>query len=73
MEDTSKNKNGYITFGSILITYIIVKIVYVLTGFHYNFSDGIVTIKLLIDIALWGFIYFPVNYLLKRIFTHKIL
>jgi hypothetical protein len=71
VENSSKKTNGYIAFGSILITYIIVKTVYRLTGFHYEFSDGLANIKLLIDIVLWGIIYFPVNYLMKKLFANK--
>jgi len=69
MENPLKKTNGFIAFGSLITTYILVKIVYRLTGFHYNFSDGIFNVKLLLDIALWGFIYFPVDYLLKKLFT----
>jgi uncharacterized membrane protein len=71
MENTSKKATGFIAFGSILITWILVKTVYGITGFHYEFSDGIVNIKLLIDIVLWGIIYFPVNYLLKKLFAKQ--
>lgn len=71
MENSSKKSNGFIAFGSILTTYIIVKIVYRLTGFHYELSDGIATIKLLIDIVLWLLVYFPVNYLLKKLLVDK--
>jgi len=69
MENPLKKTNGFIAFGSLITTYILVKIVYRLTGFHYNFSDGIFNAKLLLDIALWGFIYFPVDYLLKKLST----
>lgn len=71
MDDSSKKTNRFTAFGTILLTYIIVKIVYKLIGFHYDFSDGLVNFKLLIDIALWVFIYFPVNYLLKNIFSGR--
>lgn len=71
MNDSSKKINRFIAFSSILITYIIVKLVCKLTGFHYDFSDGIVNVKLLIDIALWGFIYLLINYLLKKLFANR--
>ena len=71
MVDSAKKNNGFIPFISILITYIIVKIVYKLTGFHYGFDEGIVNIKLLMDLALWGLIYFTISFLVKSMFHQK--
>ena len=68
MGDSQKKANGFISLGSIIITYVIVKILYKLTGFHYDFADGIVNIRLLIDIVLWGFVYLTVNFLLRKLF-----
>ena len=67
MTDSSKKNSGYITFGSVVITYVIVKIVYKLTGFHYDFSEGLANFKLLIDVSLWCFIYFVSNFLLRKL------
>ncbi|PKP52073.1 MAG: hypothetical protein CVT92_10655 [Bacteroidetes bacterium HGW-Bacteroidetes-1] len=69
MRDSQKKTNFFIPFGTIIITYIIVKILYKLTGFHYDFTEGIVNIRLLIDLALWGFVYFSVDFLLKKLFS----
>jgi|GEM_PF-3569164 hypothetical protein len=69
MSDSQKKTNFFIPFSTILITYIIVKILYRLTGFHYDFTEGIVNIRLLIDLALWGFVYFSVDFLLKKLFS----
>ena len=66
MKDSLTKPNGFISFGTLFITYVLVKIVYKLTGFHYDFGDGIFNIKLVIDIALWVLIYFPVQFLLKK-------
>ncbi|MCY6485053.1 hypothetical protein OW763_11950 [Clostridium aestuarii] len=60
-------KNGNRTVITVLITYVIVHIVYKLTGFYYNFGEGIFNFKLAIDIVLWGSIYFVVYMSLKRL------
>jgi len=39
-----------------------------LTGFLFNYSGVAFMIKLLFDIYLWRFIYFPVNSLIKKQF-----
>ena len=62
-----KKSNGSFTFIVILITYIIVHIVYKLTGFYYNFGDGILNFKFVIDIALWGVVYFVVYIFVKKL------
>ena len=62
-----KKSNGAFTFIVVLITYIIVHIVYKLTGFYYNIGEGILNFKFVIDIALWGVVYFVVYMLLKKL------
>jgi hypothetical protein len=62
-----KKSNGISTLITILITYIIVHIVYKLTGFYYNFGEGILNFKFVMDIALWGVVYFIVYILLKNL------
>lgn len=51
----------------VLITYIIVHIVYKLTGFYYNIGEGILNFKFIIDIALWGVVYFVVYMVIKKL------
>jgi hypothetical protein len=70
MENSQKKTNRF-PLGTIIITYVIVKIVYKLTGFHYAFSDGIANINLLIDIALWGCVYLSVDLLLKKLLSKR--
>lgn len=72
MENPQKKTNRLILVGTIMITYIIVKIAYKLTGFHYDFTDGIANINLLIDIALWGFVYLTVNFILRKFLSKRI-
>ena len=62
-----KQNNGLITFITVTITYVIVNIVYKLTGFHYNVSEGIFKFKLVIDIILWGIVSFVVYVLIKML------
>jgi len=68
METIKRKSNGYM-IGTILITYLIVKIIYRLTGFYYDMSDGILNLNFLIDIALWGFVYFTVHFFLSKLFS----
>jgi hypothetical protein len=68
MSDSQKKTNFLMPFSTIIIAYIMVKIIYKLTGFHYDF-DGIVNIKLLIDFAVWVVVYFAVDFLLKKLFS----
>jgi len=68
----SRKKNiRFILVSTILITYIIVKVIYKITGFHYDLADGILNIRFLIDIALWGFVYLTVYSLLKKLLLKK--
>ena len=69
MGATQKKTERNIIIVSIVITYIIVKVIYRLTGFHYDFTDGIINIRFLIDIALWGSVYLTVVFLLRKLFS----
>ncbi len=71
MGDSQKKTNRFITPSTIIITYVIVNILYKLTGFHYDFTDGIANISLLIDIALWVCVYLAVNYLLRKLLLKR--
>ncbi len=64
-----KETNKLIPISAIILTYLIVKVIYKLTGFHYDFDDGILNMSFLIDIVLWGLVYLAVLVLLKRLFT----
>jgi hypothetical protein len=69
---TMKNNIRLIGFLTILITYIVVKIVDTLAGFHYDpFREGIINIKFLIDIISWGVVYAVIYTLLKRLLPPK--
>lgn len=63
-----KTSNLLITLFTIFVTYIIVKVVYNVSGFHYGFDDGI-SIKLFIDLALWTLVYLTISFILKRLFS----
>ncbi len=71
MGNTQKKTFGFIPLGTILITYVIVKIIYKVTGFAYDFSDGIFNINLLIDVALWFLVYFTVDFLQRKLVYKK--
>lgn len=68
MEKSKNNSSGYFIVLVTIFTYIIVKIVYRLTGFYYNFDEGIFNIKLLIDLSLWLAVFIPIHFLVKRLF-----
>lgn len=65
------SKKNYTTILTATLTFIIVHIIYKLTGFHYNFSEGILNLKMLIDLGLWLLIYIPVNMILDRMLLTK--
>lgn len=48
-----------------IITFIIVKIIYAITGFNYNITKEIFSIKALIDLGLWFVVYYIVSLILK--------
>jgi hypothetical protein len=53
-----KKNAGIVTF---IITYIIVRIIYGVSGFAYNlFSDGL-KIRIILDLSLWILIYCSVS------------
>ncbi len=49
-----------------LITYLLVKIIQRLTGFDYDFSEGLFNIKLLIDLLIWIAVYRIVSILFNN-------
>ncbi|MBU5438427.1 hypothetical protein KQI42_10430 [Tissierella sp. MSJ-40] len=61
------NKKSYGSILIIITTYIIVRIVYKLTGFNYSFSEGILNTKLIIDLILWIIIYVPVKNIFDKV------
>lgn len=63
-----KKNEGTITFISVIVTYIIVHIVYKLTGFYYHF--GQLNYKLIVDLLLWAVIYYISYKSLKKVFIH---
>ncbi|GEP66706.1 hypothetical protein CBE01nite_44740 [Clostridium beijerinckii] len=65
------SKKNYVNILTVILTFIIVHIIYNLTGFHYNFSEVILNLKLLIDLGLWLLIYVPVNMILDKILLSK--
>jgi len=68
MGNSQKKTNGFIPLGTILITYVIVRIINKVTGFSYDFSDGVFNINLLIDLAIWFFVYLAVDFLQRKLF-----
>lgn len=68
MKSNSKRGSLLITFLSLLLTYIIVKVVYKISGFYYNFDEGF-GIKLVIDLALWVIVFLAIERILKWIFS----
>lgn len=65
------SKKKSINIVTFILTFVIVNIVCQLTGFHYSFSDGILNIKLLIDLGLWLIIYIPINIIVDKISLAK--
>jgi hypothetical protein len=67
-----KNNNRVIGFITIIITYVVVKIIHRYAGFQYDISrEGIINVKLLIDIFSWIVVYALVYTLLKKILPQK--
>jgi hypothetical protein len=66
-----KKNSMSVYFISIIISYIIVKIAYKLSGFKYDFSEGIINVRYLIHIIIWGIIYAIVYFLLKKLLPNK--
>jgi hypothetical protein len=64
------NKKSYVSILVVIITYIITRIIYKLTGFSYSFSEGILNIKLLIDLGLWIIVAVLVNTALNKILSN---
>lgn len=65
------SKKIYTTILTVILTFIIVHIIYKLTGFHYSYAEGILNLKMLIDLGIWLIIYLPVNIILDKILLSK--
>ena len=50
--------NETISFITFVLTYVIVHIIYKVTGFYYSFKEGLFNFKLLIDLGLWCIVSF---------------
>ena len=68
-----RKNNRLFGFVHILITYIIVKIIHKLAGFHYNlFNEDIISINFFIDIMSWVIIYGITYFIIKKLFFKEI-
>lgn len=61
------NKKSQVTILTFIATYIIVRIVYRLTGFSYSLSEGILNMKLLIDLGLWIIVFSLVGNIFRKV------
>ncbi|SFH26629.1 hypothetical protein SAMN05421739_1091 [Pontibacter chinhatensis] len=60
------------TFISLIITYVVVKVVHSLIGFDYDiFSEGILNLKFLIDVASWAIVSAAVYFLLRKLLPQR--
>lgn len=60
------------TFISLILTYVIVKVVHSMVGFEYDiFSEGILNLKFLIDVASWAIVSAAVYFLLRKLLPQK--
>ena len=66
-DDCLNKENTILIFITGIITYILVHLVYLFTGFSYKINEGILNIKLLFDISLWLIIYFLIYIILKKL------
>ena len=48
-----------------ILTFVCVHILYTITGFNYNISKDFLSIKTLIDLAIWIIVYQTVSFLIK--------
>lgn len=57
----------------LIVTIIIVKTIQSITGFSYHvFSESFDIIRLVMDIAIWAIVYFPVSWVFDRVYkNHK--
>ncbi|GAA4302739.1 hypothetical protein [Nibribacter koreensis] len=54
----------------LFITFILVTVVKAALGFDYHvFKEGIITGKFLVDLLIWGFIYYLVHFLFQKIYN----
>lgn len=61
------NKKSQVTILTVIATYIIVRIIYRLTGFSYSLSEGILNMKLLIDLGLWIIVFSLVGNIFRKV------
>ena len=60
------------TFISLIITYVVVKVIHILAGFEYDiFSEGILNLKFLVDVAFLAIVHAAVNFLLRKLLSQK--
>ena len=68
MTDTTKESKRKFSITTLIVTYVIVKTIRLLTGFNYDFSEGLLNLKFFIDIALWIIVYYAVDFLIRKVF-----
>jgi hypothetical protein len=51
------------------ITYTIVRIIYKVTGFYYDFNEGLFNFKFLIDFGFWCIVYFTIDMFFEKIWN----
>lgn len=66
MKKTNQKNNVFYPVATIVISFVIVKIINKFTGFHYDIAEGIFNINFLIDFALWLIVYIIVAYILEK-------
>ncbi|OKL41096.1 hypothetical protein A3841_14825 [Pontibacter flavimaris] len=67
-----RKDTGPTAFLSLFITYLLVKVMHHLIGFEYDlFSEGLLNMKFIIDIASWGIVYAAVYFLLRKLLPRK--
>ncbi|AFS79471.1 hypothetical protein Curi_c24760 [Gottschalkia acidurici 9a] len=60
-------RKKYMGISKFIIAFIIVRIIRSLTGFNYNFSEGIFNIKILIDLGLWIIVYLIIDFIFNKL------
>ena len=60
------------TFISLIITYVVVKVIHNLAGFDYDiFTEGVLNMRLLLDVTSWVIVHAAVNFLLRKLLPEK--
>ncbi|ALI99977.1 hypothetical protein [Rufibacter tibetensis] len=68
-----RTESTRISLMTLLITYIVVKVVHLLTGFNYNpFEEGLLTIKFVLDVVSWVMVYGLVYFIVKKVREPKL-